>query len=158
MPHFSSALRDPCVYMCVCAVSVLSVVHLSTAISIVEKGATSGTATVPVPRVSDNRMGQAVHGNSSQQQQRGGQRGKGGQGIASVITLAELQSGFLLPVSPLDDAVFGPPADAAPPSNTFSGRVTLSETARIQTEILKDSYNYGAYASRRRLPPEFAIE
>ena len=63
------------------------------------------------------------------------------------------------PASTVDDSFFSPTADAVtPPSNGLDGRLSLRDTTEIRTTVLKDTYNYAQYASRRRLPLNSTVE
>lgn len=58
------------------------------------------------------------------------------------------------PAAPVDDGAFALPADAAPPSNTFEGTLTLQNTATSGGfSTIKDTYNYAATATVKHLPP-----
>lgn len=55
--------------------------------------------------------------------------------------------------SPVNETAFALPANAAPPSNTFSGRLELSgEATNGSFTKISDSYNYDADAQRLHLP------
>ncbi len=70
----------------------------------------------------------------------------------TVMTYTDLVNGNE-PSEPVDIGALGLPADAAPPTHTFEGRLTLSDVAnRGQFVSVKDDYNYASDEGRLHLP------
>ncbi len=75
----------------------------------------------------------------------------------SILTYNEMINGAST-TSPVNESAFALPANAAHPSNSFSGRLVLiGETTNGNFTKIKDTYNYDADAERLYLP-EMDIE
>jgi hypothetical protein len=70
----------------------------------------------------------------------------------TLLTANEMLNGANT-VAPIDESAFALPADAAPPSNTFSGQFQLlGEATNGSFTKIVDSYNYDADTERLHLP------